>query len=133
MKRARRIALALGFAAAPAFAAPAAKPAYGILLLAHGGDPAWNAEIEKLRVAVASSAPAALALGMADPDTIQQAVDLLEAKHVSAIAVVPLFVNSNSEVMTQTRYALGLSETPSDFHSASSSEGSGAAVVARRA
>ena len=88
--------------------------AVGILILAHGGDPAWNAEIEKLRVAVSSAAPAALALGMADPETLQQGVDALEGQHVSEIIVVPLFVNSNSEVMDQTRYALGLTESPSE-------------------
>jgi sirohydrochlorin ferrochelatase len=82
--------------------------------LAHGGDPAWNAEIEKLRAAVSSSAPAALALGMADPETLQRGVDELEAERVTRIVVVPLFVNSNSEVMEQTRYALGLSDKPSE-------------------
>jgi sirohydrochlorin cobaltochelatase len=89
--------------------------AVGILILAHGGDPAWNAQIESLRAAVSSSAPAALALGMADPDTLQKGVDELEAQHVSRIVVVPLFVNSNSEVMDQTRYALGLTEKPSEI------------------
>ncbi|MFI5350046.1 MAG: sirohydrochlorin chelatase [Elusimicrobiota bacterium] len=88
--------------------------AVGILLLAHGGDPAWNAQVENLRAAVSSSAPAALALGMADPDTLQAGVDALEKAGVSRIVAVPLFVNSNSEVMEQTRYSLGLSDKPSE-------------------
>lgn len=86
----------------------------GVLLLAHGGDPAWNARIEALRVAVSSREPAALALGMADPDTLQAGVDALEAQGVTRIAAVPLFVNSRSEVMDQTRYALGLTDKPSE-------------------
>ena len=106
--------LALAAASAPALAAPAV-PAYGILLLAHGGDPAWNAAIADLRAAVSSAAPAALALGMADPDALQAGVDALEAAGVSRIAVVPLFVNSRSEVMDQTRYALGLAGKPSEI------------------
>lgn len=107
-------ALALLAVLLAALAAPADAKPYGILLLAHGGDPAWNAEIEKLRAAVSSTVPAALALGMADPDTLQAGVDALQKEHVSAIVVVPLFVNSNSEVMEQTRYALGLSDKPSE-------------------
>ena len=94
--------------------AVSAAAADGVLLLAHGGDPAWNARIESLRVAISSKEPAALALGMADPETLQQGVDELEAKGVTRIAVVPLFVNSRSEVMDQTRYALGLTDKPSE-------------------
>jgi sirohydrochlorin ferrochelatase len=114
MRRALRLALALAFAASPALAASAAKPAFGILLLAHGGEPAWNSEIEKLRADVSTSAPAALALGMADPETLQRGIDRLEAQGVSLIVAVPLFVNSHSEVMDQTRYALDLSSSPSE-------------------
>jgi sirohydrochlorin cobaltochelatase len=106
--------LALAPAAAPALAAPA-PPAFGILLLAHGGDPAWNAEVEALRTKISSSAPAALALGMADPETLQQGIDRLEAEGVSEIVAVPLFVNSRSEVLDQTRYALGLADKPSEI------------------
>jgi sirohydrochlorin ferrochelatase len=95
--------------------AVSASASDGVLLLAHGGDPAWNAEIEKLRVAVSSTEPAALALGMADPDSLQAGVDALAARGVKRIAVVPLFVNSRSEVMDQTRYALGLTDKPSEI------------------
>jgi len=86
----------------------------GILHLAHAGSPPWNAQIEALRVAVSSREPAALALGMADPGALQAGVDALEAAGVTRIAVVPLFVNSRSEVMDQTRYALGLTDKPSE-------------------
>jgi sirohydrochlorin cobaltochelatase len=112
MMRTAALSVLFSFAAlASANAGPAGE---GILLLAHGGDPAWNAEIEKLRVAVASSVPAALALGMADPDSLQAGIDALERERVSTIVVVPLFVNSRSEVLEQTRYALGLSDKPSE-------------------
>jgi sirohydrochlorin ferrochelatase len=102
----------LAVLAGPAFAAP--KATDGVLLLAHGGDPAWNAEVESLRVRVDSAAPAELALGMADPAALQAAVDRLEGRGVSRIVAVPLFVHSRSEVMDQTRYALGLADKPSE-------------------
>ncbi len=110
MRRLRGAVLLL--LAAPGLAA--AKPDYGILMLAHGGDPAWNAEVERLRVRVDSSVPTELALGMADPATLQAAVDRLERRGAARIVAVPLFVHSRSEVMDQTLYALGLSDKPSE-------------------
>lgn len=86
----------------------------GILLLAHGGDEKWNAEVERLRVEVDSRTPTELALGMADPKAMQEAVDRLSARGVTRITAVPLFVNSHSEVMDQTRYALGHAGKPSE-------------------
>ncbi|MBI4060635.1 MAG: hypothetical protein HY403_04325 [Elusimicrobia bacterium] len=87
---------------------------YGILLLAHGGDPAWNGEVERLRARVDAKVPVETALGMADPAALQAAVDRLERRGVARIIAVPLFVQSRSEVLDQTRYALGLAERPSE-------------------
>jgi sirohydrochlorin ferrochelatase len=98
-------------AASPVCAAATAK--VGILLLAHGGDEKWNAEVERLRVQVDSSTPTELAFGMADPQTLQAALNRLDRRGVTRIVGVPLFVHSRSEVMDQMRYALGLSPTPS--------------------
>lgn len=99
-------------AALPAAAAPSAP--YGILLLAHGGDASWNGEVAKLRVRVDAKVPTETALGMADPAALQAAVLRLEKRGVARIVAVPLFVQTRSEVLDQTRYALGLSETPSE-------------------
>jgi sirohydrochlorin ferrochelatase len=92
----------------------AAAAAVGILLLAHGGKPSWNKEIEKVRDAVSAAAPTEIALGMADPKTIQAALDKLEKSGVKRVVAVPLFVNSRSEVLEQTLYVLGLKEKPSE-------------------
>jgi sirohydrochlorin cobaltochelatase len=93
----------------------AAAPApYGIILMAHGGDASWNKEIERLRARVDAKVPTETALGMADPASLQAAVDRLEKRGVARIAAVPLFVQTRSEVLDQTRYALGLSSTPSE-------------------
>lgn len=112
MRRALPLLFAALAAAAPA--APAAKPDYGILLLAHGGDPAWNSEIAGLRARVDAKVPTEAALGMADPKTLQAALDALAARGVARVVAVPLFVHSRSEVLDQTRYALGLSDAPSE-------------------
>jgi sirohydrochlorin ferrochelatase len=102
--------LALG---APLSAAPAPAP-YGILLLAHGGDASWNKEIESLRARVNAKVPAEIAIGMADPKALQAGVDLLEKRGVKRIVAVPLFIQTRSEVLDQTRYALGLADKPSE-------------------
>lgn len=103
-------ALLLVMLAVPLRAAPAP---YGILLLAHGGDASWNGEVAKLRDRVDAKVPTETALGMADVASLQAAVDRLEERGVSRVVAVPLFVQSRSEVLDQTRYALGLADKPS--------------------
>jgi sirohydrochlorin ferrochelatase len=100
-------------AAAPAAASGGPAP-YGILLLAHGGDASWNEEITRLRGQVNAQVPTEAALGMADPKSLQDAVNRLEKRGVARIVAVPLFVQSHSEVLDQTRYALGLADKPSE-------------------
>ncbi len=93
---------------------PTARPApYGVLLLAHGGSKAWDRAVESIKKGVERKVPIGIAFGMAMPETIQSAIGDLQALGVPKIVAVPLFVNSNSELMTQTRYVLGLSERPS--------------------
>lgn len=106
-----KLALLAVLLAIPLRAAPAP---YGILLLAHGGDASWNEEIARLRAKVDRKIPTEAALGMADPKALQAAVDRLEKRGVPRIVAVPLFVQTRSEVLDQTRYALGLSDTPSE-------------------
>lgn len=95
--------------AALAAPAPARAAGTGILLLAHGGDQHWNTEVAD----IAAHLNAELALGMADLGALQSAVTRLEKSGAKRVAVVPLFVHSRSEVLDQTRYALGLSTSPS--------------------
>lgn len=106
-----KAALALLLLACGAHAAPAP---YGILLLAHGGDASWNAEVATLRGRVDRKVPTETALGMADLASMQAAVDRLEKRGVAKIVAVPLFVQTRSEVLDQARYALGLSDKPSE-------------------
>ncbi len=108
-----KLALSLLILAASLRASSAPAP-YGILLLAHGGDASWNDEIASLRGRVNATVPTEAALGMADPKSLQAAVDRLEKRGVARIVAVPLFVQSRSEVLDQTRYALGLADKPSE-------------------
>ena len=106
-----KMALALVLFAAPVQAAPVAS---GVLLLAHGGDASWNQDIETLRGRVNRDVPTEVALGMADLASLQAAVDRLEKRGIKRIVAVPLFIQTRSEVLDQTRYALGLREKPSE-------------------
>jgi hypothetical protein len=89
------------FTARPSFADP------GILLLAHGGSPEWNARVTELAAKVDKSRPTEIAFGMATRANIQSAVDRLVTRGVTEIVAVPLFVSSWSSVITSTEYLLG--------------------------
>lgn len=97
----------------------AAENRGGILLLAHGAHahhghgsaaPAsvWNANVEQLARRLDARRPTEVAFGMADPQSIQAAVDRLERRGIREIAVVPLFVSSHSPIIGNFRYILGL-------------------------
>jgi len=94
-----------------------ASSEYGILLLAHGGDPNWNREVLRLRDQLAPEVPTEAAFGMfidqVQVREIQNTLNRLERRQVKKVVVVPLFVNSESEVMDQIRYVLGVAESPS--------------------
>lgn len=88
----------------------------GVLLLAHGGSAAWNANVEAIAAEVDSSTPTEVALGMATRANIQRAVDRLGARGVTEIVAVPLFVSTHSSVITSTEYLLGLrKDMPADL------------------
>lgn len=79
----------------------------GVLLLAHGGSGAWDANVSAIAAEVNKTLPTEVALGMATRANIQAAVARLEARGVSRIVAVPLFISSHSSVITSTEYLLG--------------------------
>jgi sirohydrochlorin ferrochelatase len=116
----RRLLLATLVLAATAVVLPSnavAQPgSTGILLLAHGGKPEWNARVTALAQAIDADQPTEVAFGMATRANIQGAVDKLVARRVSRIVAVPLFVSSHSSVVTSTAYLLGLrADMPKDL------------------
>ena len=93
---------------------PAVKT--GVLLLAHGGQPQWNAHVEDVARKVDARHPVEVAFGMATRANIQAAADKLVARGVTQIVAVPLFVSSHSSVITSTAYLLGLrADAPADL------------------
>ena len=93
----------------------------GVLVMAHGGDPAWNSVVEEAVAPLSASRPTALAYGMADAASLQKAVLELEAKGVRKIAVVRLFLSGDSFLL-RTEKILGLApgadQRPADWDAA---------------
>ena len=76
-----------------------AQPAdadYGVLVMAHGGGAAWNSEVEAMLAPLGRDYRLELAFGMADPNSIQDAVRRLEARGARRIGVVRLFISGES-------------------------------------
>lgn len=88
----------------------------GIVVLAHGSAPRWNNAVIQAAMPLAQKYPTVVAFGMADPKSIQDAVDKLESLGVEKIIFVPLYISSHSELYRQTEYVLGmLSDPDPDF------------------
>lgn len=85
----------------------AAAGSLGALIMAHGGDPAWDRAVREAVQPIAEEMPAAIAFGMADPETMQEAVSRLEARGVRRIVVVRLFISGDS-FKERTERILGL-------------------------
>lgn len=93
---------------------------FGVLVMAHGGGPSWNGEVDKMLEPVRRDYPLELAFGMADPNSMEAAVRRLEAQGVNRIAVVRLFISGDS-FRERTEQILGLRPgappKPADGHS----------------
>jgi sirohydrochlorin ferrochelatase len=83
--------------------------------MAHGGTEAWNAAVEEAVAPLGSEFVVEIAFGMADRESLQQAVERLEAQGVGRIAVVRLFVSGES-FRHRTEYLLGLRPDPPVTH-----------------
>src|SRR5690606_11529071 len=93
--------------AAPADARPDTTDAPGLLVMAHGGDPAWNEAVEAAVEPLRARYPVAIAFGMAEPASLGAALDDLAAQGAERVAVVRLFLDGRS-FLHQTEYFLGL-------------------------
>jgi hypothetical protein len=80
--------------------------------MAHGGSPEWNETVSDALTPLSTRLPTVLALGMADPETLQAGLDSLTTLGVERVAVVRLFV-SGASFYDRTRYLLGLSDDES--------------------
>jgi sirohydrochlorin ferrochelatase len=109
-----------------AYAQDRAPATTGILLMAHGGSTGWNDQVRAVAKETDKQMPTEVAFGMADRSTLQQGVDALTKRGVTAIVAVPLFVSSHSSVIESTRYLLGLrADAPEDLAAFASMSGMG--------
>ena len=83
----------------------------GLMVMAHGGKETWNTSVEAAVAPIREEIPTTVAFGMANPITLAAAVTELEEQGVDCIAVVRLFVSSQS-FLHQTEYLLGLRQDP---------------------
>lgn len=86
----------------------------GVMIMAHGGSELWNNLVVKAAQPLTTNYPVAYAWGMADANTIQHAVHELEAKGVTNIIAIPLFISTHSFIIRQTEYLLGLRDSLAD-------------------
>ncbi|MET0592755.1 MAG: hypothetical protein ABW133_08660 [Polyangiaceae bacterium] len=120
------IALAIGCGSKPAPSAasptgsadaPTSANGFGVLVMAHGGEPEWNQAVLDTVDGLKKKYPIEVAFGMADATTIQEGVKKLEARNVRKIGVVRLFISGESWY-SETEQILGLKAGAPDAASA---------------
>lgn len=102
-------------AVATAFFLPAASAAQddgpvGTILIAHGGGPAWDAQVVKIAELANTGGPIEVSFLMgpgAVDHRFQDAARRLEEKGVGRIVVVPMLMSSHSSHFEQIRYLVG--------------------------
>lgn len=93
----------------PSTAKTAADAKFGVIVMAHGGTPEWNAAVEQTVAPLRSKYQIEVAFGMADAASLQEAVRKLEARDVHRIGVVRLFISGESW-FERTEQIFGLKE-----------------------
>jgi len=88
-----------------------AAPKSGILVMAHGGDAAWNRDVQAAVAPLQKKHPVEIAFGMARSSTLQAAAKRLERRGVRKIAVVRMFISGDS-FLDRTEIILGLQPPP---------------------
>ena len=70
----------------------------------------WDQTIEVIASHLNKKIPTEVAFGMAETEAMQTAVARLEARGVTRIAAIPLFISSHSPIIGNFRYILGLQQ-----------------------
>ena len=86
---------ALALTAHSAFAQTQASD-FGVLVMAHGGGPSWNREVEAMLAPLRNDYRLEIAFGMAEVLSLQEGVRKLEAQGARRIAVIRLFISGES-------------------------------------
>ncbi len=93
------------------------KLVVGTMIIAHGGGPEWNAQVDQMARLVKSEGPVTVSYLMgpgASANPFQKAAADLVARGATAIAVVPLLVSSHSSHYDQIRFLVGQLDTLSE-------------------
>jgi len=88
--------------------------AVGVLIVAHGGGPEWNAQVEAVARAVRWPGPVAVSYLMgpgAGQAPFQAMVDTLVRRGSRRVVVVPMLVSSHSGHYEQVRFLVGASDS----------------------
>lgn len=97
------------------FAAPLdAQPRVGVVVVAHGANEEWNAQVREVvrKARIAGPVEVSFLMGPEAKTTrFQDVVRSLVTRRVAAIVVVPLLVSSHSEHYQQVRYLAGLADS----------------------
>ena len=80
---------------------------FGVVVMAHGGPESWNVGVNNMLDPLKTRYDLELAFGMADAYSIQEAVGRLEARGVTDIGVVRLFISGESWLQ-RTQQILGM-------------------------
>jgi sirohydrochlorin cobaltochelatase len=116
--RIRSIAAAVAIlVTAPLTLAGQADAPVGTIMIAHGGGPAWDAQVEAVAALVNTGGPVEVSFLMgpgASTHRFQDAARRLEEQGVSEIVVVPVLVSSHSGHYEQIRYLTGQTDTISE-------------------
>lgn len=81
----------------------------GVLLIAHGAEPAWNREIKAVAEQVDALFPTEVLFLMgADHENARHVYERLARRGISSLVIVPLFVSSYSDHFEQIRFIAGL-------------------------
>ena len=91
----------------PVSPALAQSQSLGVLVIAHGSGPTWNAPVESAVDVVGRTMPAAVGFLMGKGATPLQAYDALVRQGASRIVVVPLLISSHSALAEQIRFLAG--------------------------
>ncbi len=86
----------------------------GTIVIAHGGEPEWNAEVERIARTAKTGGPIELAYLMgpaAATHRFQDQVAKLVAQGATEVVIVPLLVSSHSGHYEQLRWLAGLTDS----------------------
>lgn len=97
----------------PAAAAALEKPGYGLLLLASEAGATWKKDLGALRSSLKNMAVESVG-GASDPVALQKAVEKLERQRPGKIVAVSLEPLSESPMLEQARFLLGIREHPAE-------------------